>query len=117
VWEALGGLDPTFTPAWWEDVDFCARLADRLDEPDFPCAEGFWVEPAAHIRHIGGSSVSSLDDATFLTAYYRNLLHYATRHHSQQAGFVRRGLSLSLRARMILRPSRRAGYKAAVSAI
>jgi GT2 family glycosyltransferase len=117
VWEALGGLDPTFTPAWWEDVDFCARLADRFDEPDFPCAEGFWVEPAAHIRHIGGSSVSSLGDAAFLTAYYRNLLHYATRHHAQQLGFIRRGLNLSLRGRMILRPSRRAGYKAAVSAI
>ena len=117
VWEALGGLDPTFTPAWWEDVDFCARLTERFDEADFPCTEGFWVEPAAHISHIGGSSVSSLGDAAFLTAYYRNLLHYATRHHAQRAGFIRRGLSLSLRGRMILRPSRRAGYKAAISAI
>lgn len=117
VWEALGGLDPTFTPAWWEDVDFCARLAGRLAEPDFPCTEGFWVQPGARVRHIGGSSVSSLSDAAFLTAYYRNLLHYATRHHDQRAGIIRSGLRLSLRGRMILRPSRRAGYRAAVSAI
>ena len=27
VWTALDGLDPAFAPAWWEDVDFCARLA------------------------------------------------------------------------------------------
>ncbi len=29
VWQALGGFDEAFAPAWWEDVDFCARLEDR----------------------------------------------------------------------------------------
>ena len=117
VWEALGGLDPTFTPAWWEDVDFCARLTERLDEADFPCDEGFWVQPSSVIRHIGGSSVSSLSDSAFLTAYHRNLLHYATRHHAHRLSFIRRGLRISLAGRMILRPARRAGYKAALKVV
>jgi len=36
VWQTLGGFEETFAPAWWEDVDFCARLARRLGEPGFP---------------------------------------------------------------------------------
>ncbi|MCP4900848.1 MAG: glycosyltransferase family 2 protein, partial [bacterium] len=27
VWDALEGLHSGFAPAWWEDVDFCVRLA------------------------------------------------------------------------------------------
>ena len=117
VWEALGGLDPTFTPAWWEDVDFCARLRARLGSTDFPCDRGFVVQPAAHVRHAGGSSVAAMGDAAFLTAYYRNLLHYTARHHPGRLLFVRRGLRISLAARALLRPSRRQAYQAALEAI
>ena len=117
VWEDLGGLDPTFSPAWWEDVDFCSRLASSLANPEFPFEEGFVVQPDARLRHIGGTSVSALGQAAFLTAYYRNLLHYSARHHPGHLGQIRRGLILSLVGRMLFRPSKRGAYRAALEAI
>lgn len=96
-WHALGGLDPSFRPAWWEDVDLCARL-DRDTAGDQ--AAGFWVVPDATIHHLGGSSVSALGQQLFWKTYYRNLLLYADRHHPDEAPRIRRllRLSLSLRA-------------------
>jgi GT2 family glycosyltransferase len=117
VWEALGGLDPTFEPAWWEDVDFCARLRDRLENPSFPADETFLVEPAARLRHGGGSSIAALGSEAFLTAYYTNLLRYTARHHPGRLGGIRKCLQASLAARMVLRPSQREAYRAALAAI
>jgi len=102
VWNILDGLDAAFAPAWWEDVDLCARLAER--------GGGFWVVPAARVRHAGGSSVASLGDADFLAAYHRNLLRYADRHHPHWTGLIRVGVWVSLLARAALRPDRRAAY-------
>ncbi len=116
VWEILGGLDPTFEPAWWEDVDFCARLRDRLGEPGFPADEGFVVEPAARLRHGGGSSVAALGREAFFTAYYTNLLRYTARHHPGRLGLIRKGLQISLSARMFLRPDQKPALRAALKA-
>jgi GT2 family glycosyltransferase len=117
VWEALGGLDPTFEPAWWEDVDFCARLRDRLGEPGFPADEGFVVEPAARLRHGGGSSVAGLGREAFFTAYYTNLLSYTARHHPGRLGLIRKGLQVSLAVRMLLRPFRNKALRTALDEI
>jgi hypothetical protein len=117
VWEALGGLDPTFEPAWWEDVDLCARLRDRLGDPSFPADEGFVVEPAARLRHGGGSSIAALGPEAFFTAYYTNLLRYTARHHPGRLGLVRKCLQASLAARMLLRPAQREAYRAAMRAV
>ncbi len=116
VWRALGGFDEAFAPAWWEDVDFCARLAARLDDPGLDIAEGFMVQPAARIGHRGGSSLAALGNAGFLAAYTRNLLRYAARHHAGRLGFIRAGLQISLMARAALRPARAAAYRAALRA-
>jgi GT2 family glycosyltransferase len=116
VWESLGGLDPTFEPAWWEDVDFCARLNGRLGDPDFPADTGFVVEPAARLRHHGGSSVASLGREAFFDAYYSNLLHYTARHHPGRLSFIRRSLQASLATRMIIRPAQRRALRAALNA-
>ena len=116
VWEVLGGLDPTFEPAWWEDVDFCARLHDRLGEPGFPADEGFVVEPAARLRHGGGSSVADLGREAFFTAYYTNLLRYTARHHPGRLGLIRKSLQFSLSARMFLRPDQKPALRAALNA-
>ena len=116
VWEALGGFDPIFAPAWWEDVDFCARLDVALHDPEFPVSEGFTVEPAARLRHGRGSSVADLGRSAFLAAYYRNLLRYAARHHRSRLGWIRRGLRASLAFRMIFRPAAGPGYRAAFRA-
>ncbi len=116
VWETLGGLDPTFEPAWWEDVDFCARLRDRLGEPGFPADEGFVVEPAARLHHGGGSSVAALGREAFFTAYYTNLLRYTARHHPGRLGLIRKGLQFSLSVRMFLRPDQKQALRAALKA-
>jgi GT2 family glycosyltransferase len=117
VWETLGGLDPTFEPAWWEDVDFCTRLHNRLGEPEFPADEGFVVEPAARLRHGGGSSVAALGREAFFTAYYTNLLRYTARHHPGRLGLIRRGLQLSISVRTLLRPAQSKALGAALQAI
>ncbi len=106
VWEALGGLDATFAPAWWEDVDFCARLAAR------PGLGRFWVEPAARVEHLGGSSVMAIGEEGFLAAYYGNLLRYARRHHPRCAGVVAASISLGLVVRGLARSQRRAMFLA-----
>ncbi len=106
AWDALGGLDRSYFPAWWEDVDFCTRLDRRLNEPGFPWNQGWHVVPDARIRHLGGSSVAGLGRRAFLEAYHRNLLRYARIHHPDRLPVIRRGLRLSLIVRGILRPSR-----------
>jgi GT2 family glycosyltransferase len=116
VWNELGGLDESFAPAWWEDVDFCARLRETGRKRGTTSA-GFWVAPRARITHRGGSSLAQLTDSEFLVAYHRNLLRYAGRHHPGSLGPVRAGLRLSLALRALSRPSRRAAYLAAMRVI
>lgn len=69
AFEAVGPLDEQFAPAWFEDVDYCRRLATKgLD---------LYVVPAAHARHFGGSSLEHLGLAKFLDLWYRNMWRYA----------------------------------------
>lgn len=71
--EGLGGFDARFRPAFFEDVDLCARLR----------AAGRDVvhEPAARFGHRGGTSVARLDAREFHAAWYGNLARYARKHH------------------------------------
>lgn len=106
VWQNLGGFDETYAPAWWEDVDFCARLNTRLGEPMFPADNGFVVIPGTRVRHQGGSSLQELDATVFFNTYTGNLIRYAARHHPNQLTLIRAGLRWSLAARAFLRPQR-----------
>lgn len=72
VFLSVGGFDARFVPAWFEDVDLCARLS----------AQGktfYW--PAARFRHRGGLSSEALGYARFLPVYYRNALLYRRLHY------------------------------------
>jgi hypothetical protein len=72
VFLGVGGFDTRFVPAWFEDVDLCARLS----------AKGktfYW--PAARFRHRGGSSSATLGYARFLPVYYANALLYRRLHY------------------------------------
>lgn len=111
AWDALGGLDPGFAPAWWEDVDFCARLCRARGGPAFS------VVPQARVLHAGGSSLANLGEEAFLSAYYGNLLRYVERHHQDRLTTIRAVLRLTLRLRAAARPSRRAAYRAALGAL
>jgi GT2 family glycosyltransferase len=117
AWDILGGLNPDYAPAWWEDVDFCARVQNRLGQPSFPPTEGFVVHPSARVRHTGGSSVPEIGEAAFLSAFNRNLLLYAAQHHPARLSLIRSTLRASLIVRGLIRPSRRRAYLAAVESV
>jgi GT2 family glycosyltransferase len=73
VFEAIGGFDTGFYPAWFEDVDLAARLKQAGH------VLLYW--PAATFRHGLGSTVPRLGYGRFLWIYYRNLTRYLRRHH------------------------------------
>lgn len=72
VWEELGGFDEQFWPLWFEDVDFCRRVADR----------GYllYYVPQAVARHAGAHSISALAAGMRHVYWYQNLLRYVAKH-------------------------------------
>ena len=72
VWQELGGLDESFFPLWFEDVDFCRRIRDR----------GFrlYYIPEAVAKHTGGHSIPQLVLEMRLIYWYRGLLRYLAKH-------------------------------------
>lgn len=91
AFQAIGGFAPDFLPAWFEDVDLCARLGRRGTIL-------YW--PAARFRHIGGVSSRRLGYARFLPIYYRNAIRYRRRWYGPASRALYRGL---LGAGMLLR--------------
>jgi N-acetylglucosaminyl-diphospho-decaprenol L-rhamnosyltransferase len=69
VVDEIGPLDEQFSPAWFEDVDYCRRLAEQQKE--------IWVVPAAQARHYGGASLEHIRFAGFVDVWYRNMWRYA----------------------------------------
>ena len=74
VVDAIGEFDERFGPAWFEDVDYCKRLASAGYE--------IFVVPTAHGLHFGGSSLEHLGLAAFLDLWYRNMWRYARKWYS-----------------------------------
>ncbi len=72
VWLELGGLDESFFPLWFEDVDFCRRIKDR----------GFslYYMPRAVAKHTGGHSIPQLPVENRRVYWYRSLLRYTFKH-------------------------------------
>jgi N-acetylglucosaminyl-diphospho-decaprenol L-rhamnosyltransferase len=73
LFDALGGLDERFYPAWFEDVDLCRRIH----------AAGFRIryEPRAAFIHHGGIAMRTLGLGPFSRIWYRNLERYVRKHH------------------------------------
>jgi len=69
VFEEVGPLDERFSPAWFEDVDYCRRLHDA--------GKAMYVVPSALARHYGGASLEHLSFASFNELWYRNMWLYA----------------------------------------
>lgn len=61
VWEEVGGFDPGFYPAYFEDLDLCLRLADR----GFTCR----YVPQSVLRHAESSSTGKYSGAFY---YYNH---------------------------------------------
>jgi len=100
AFSALKGFDPRFVPAWWEDVDLCARLATLGKIVYYP---------ESVFAHGGGASMKRLGYDRFLPVYYRNAVAYWSKHHGTlgtllfrslvAAGMVLRVLALPFRRR------------------
>ena len=69
VVDEIGPLDEQFAPAWFEDVDYCRRLAEGKKE--------VWAVPAAVVRHFGGASLEHIHFSGFVDIWYRNMWRYA----------------------------------------
>jgi len=69
VFDEIGGFDEQFSPAWFEDVDYCRRLSEANKE--------LFVVPAAQARHAGGASLEHMPYAQFIDLWYRNMWRYA----------------------------------------
>jgi len=80
AFEAVGGLDESFYPVWFEDVDFCKRLK----------AAGWKVRytPEAIAQHAGGHSVGRLDPTSKTVAWYGSLLGYSGKHFSRSGRWL-----------------------------
>jgi GT2 family glycosyltransferase len=72
VFESVGGFDESYSPVWFEDVDFCRRVAMAGFMP--------WYESNVRARHIGGHSVAQIDPGVRSLYWYRNLLRYAGKY-------------------------------------
>jgi GT2 family glycosyltransferase len=84
--ERVGGLDPGFHPAWFEDVDLARRLR--------AAGETLRYWPAAAFQHRLGGSIGPLGYGRFLWCYHRNLGRYLTRHHGGAWALAARALLL-----------------------
>ena len=80
LFEAVGGFDPLFYPAWFEDVDLCKRLAGLGWE--------VWFQPRSLFRHEGGYSAGRLGQTEFNRIFYRNMVQYFRKHHGGGAAAV-----------------------------
>ena len=73
AWADVGGFDPDFFPAWFEDVDFCKRLDARGWQ--------IWFLAGCPARHRGGLALDRLGYRRFVRLYYGNLKKYLSKHH------------------------------------
>jgi hypothetical protein len=92
VFSKIGGFDADLAPAWFEDVDLCAKILES----------GYRIRfvPAARASHVGGTTMRALPYDDYLPLYTRNLLRYLRRH----AGLpVRAGARVVLSAGALLR--------------
>jgi GT2 family glycosyltransferase len=71
-WERLGGFDEGFYPVWFEDVDFCRRLAVSGGKT--------WYIPNVRVLHHGGHSVQKIELGCRQRVWYGSLLRYAAKH-------------------------------------
>jgi N-acetylglucosaminyl-diphospho-decaprenol L-rhamnosyltransferase len=103
AYDAIGGFDEQFFPAWYEDVDFCQRLKSAGWE--------IYFVPDAKFQHVGGYAAELLGARAFAEAYYRNQLRYATKHFARSGRLgVRASIAAGMIARLIARPANARAY-------
>lgn len=97
AFERVGGFDPAFAPAWFEDVDLSAKLLESGYRTRFV--------PAARASHVGGTTMRALPYDDYLPLYTRNLLRYLCRHaRPGTRGLARAVLAAGALLRLALLP-------------
>jgi GT2 family glycosyltransferase len=84
AFDAVGGMDERFFPAWFEDVDLCRRLR-----------QAGWqivLVPDAPFPHQGGEAKRTLGLRDFSRAWYANMRRYFEKHHGRASAAVLRAL-------------------------
>lgn len=112
AFDAAGGFDERFHPAWFEDVDLCRRWRDM----------GWRVvlDRRARVPHDGGMAWRRLGGARAARVFNANLLRYAARHLGTPALWALRpavaaGMSLRAAAALVRgRPREAADFLRAV---
>jgi GT2 family glycosyltransferase len=100
AWDAVGGLDEGFFPAWFEDVDLARRLRTA------GASLHYW--PTARFTHALGATVPVLGYGRFLWIYYRNRERYLARHHGALWRLpARLAVAFGMLPRLLLLPLRR----------
>jgi GT2 family glycosyltransferase len=77
VWKQLGGFDERFHPLWFEDVDFCLRLAQA--------GWTIWLEPRCRLLHSGGHSLEKIGLKERQLYWYQNLFYYVKKNMGSAA--------------------------------
>jgi hypothetical protein len=80
----LGGFDEAFVPAWFEDVDLCARLRT---------AGTILYWPESRFAHTGAGAARTLGYDAFLPIYHRNALRYWRKDHGPAGATAYRALA------------------------
>ena len=100
VLEEIGGLDESFYPAWFEDVDLASRL--RIAGHTIL----YW--PRSRFQHDLGATIPKLGFERFLWIYHANLGRYLRKHHGDRwAGMARCLLVPGSLLRVLLLPIRK----------
>ena len=106
VFDEIGPLDEQFSPAWFEDVDYCRRIAGAGKE--------IWIVPAAQAQHFGGASLEHVPFGRFVEVWYRNMWRYARKWFTPAQAealrwFIMLGMILRLPAALLGLAHRDAG--------
>ncbi|MFI5179855.1 MAG: glycosyltransferase family 2 protein [Thermoanaerobaculia bacterium] len=97
VFMTLQGFDRDFSPAWFEDVDLCARL--------WKSGRRIRYVPSARATHVGGTTMTVLPYRDFLPLYTRNLLRYLKKHEGAATRLAARAfLAAGAFLRLLLLP-------------
>jgi N-acetylglucosaminyl-diphospho-decaprenol L-rhamnosyltransferase len=72
VWQKLGGFDESFSPIWFEDVDFCRRAVDAGYEIQYV--------PQVVASHFGAHSIHRLPEGCRAWYWCVSLLRYGSKH-------------------------------------
>ncbi len=93
AWDRAQGMDASFYPVWFEDVDFCGRLLHSGAKIVY-C-------PTARFRHSGAHSVGQLSFRDKQMFWYQSMVRYAGKHFSAlQVGVLRLAICTGMVLRM-----------------